>query len=178
MTGVQTCALPICFNQTLPSGVTPALSFGGTATEGTDYTYSVSATGITITAVGDQLYDPNETVVITLTGVTGNAVIGPVDTHTVTLSEPALVVEFSSASSTAGEGSPASIAFNQTLPSGVTPSVSVAGTATLGTDYTYSIGSGGITVTSVADGLYDPNETVVITLTGVTGNAEIGRAHF
>jgi len=78
---------------TLPAGVTPTVSLGGTATLDTDYTYSITQTGIQVTAVADGLYDPNETVIITLTSVSGNAVLGTVKTHTVTLTEPPLVVE-------------------------------------------------------------------------------------
>ena len=170
----ESSSATIAYNQTLPSGVTPTVSVGGTATQGTDYTYTITQTGITVTPVADALYDPNETVIITLTGVSGNATLGTVKTHNVTLTEPALVVEFAAASSSQAESSSATIAYNQTLPAGVTPTVSVSGTATLTTDYTYTITQTGITVTPVADGIYDPNETVIITLTGVSGNATLG----
>ena len=160
----------ISYNISLPSGVTPSVSVGGTATEGTDYTYAVTQTGVTITATDDGLYDPSETVTVTLTGVSGNAVLGTLQTHTVTLTEAALVVEFTGTSSAVGESGSGTVAFNQVLPAGVTPSITFGGTATQGTDYSYSLSQSGVTVTATADGLYDPNETVIITLSGVSGN--------
>ena len=147
----ESSSATIAYNQTLPAGVTPTISVSGTATLTTDFTYTITQTGITVTPVADALYDPNETVIITLTGVSGNATLGTVKTHTVTLTEPALVLEFAAASSSQAESSSATIAYNQTLPDGVTPTVSVSGTATLTTDYTYTITQSGITVTPVAE---------------------------
>jgi hypothetical protein len=166
----------VTYNMTLPAGVTPTISLGGTATQGSDYTYSVTQTGIQITTTSDGLYDPNETIIITLTGVSGNAVLGTVKTHTLTVTEPPLVVEFSSATSTVGEGGSNTVTYNMTLPAGVTPTISLGGTATQGSDYTYSITQTGIQITTTADGLYDPNETIIITLIGVSGNAVLGTA--
>jgi hypothetical protein len=164
----------VSYNMTLPAGVTPTISLGGTATQGSDYTYSISQTGISITTTADGLYDPNETIIITLTSVSGNALLGTTKTHTVTLTEPPLVVEFTTASSSLGEGSANSVAYNMTLPAGVTPTISLGGTATQGSDYTYSITQNGIVITAAADGLYDPNETIIITMTAVSGNATLG----
>jgi hypothetical protein len=164
----------VLYNMNLPTGVTPTISFGGTATQGSDYTYSVNQSGVVITSIADALYDPNESIIITLTAVSGNAVLGTIKTHTVTVTEPPLVVEFGAASSSLGEGSGNTLVYNMTLPAGVTPTVSLGGTATQGSDYTYSVTSGGIVITAAADGLYDPNESIIITLTAVSGNAVLG----
>ncbi|MFM7328071.1 MAG: beta strand repeat-containing protein, partial [Bacteroidota bacterium] len=161
----------VTYNITLPTGVSPTVTAGGTATQGVDYTYSVTQTGITVTTTADGLYDPNETIVFTLTGVSGNAVLGSVVSHTITITEPPLVVGFAAATSSLGEGNGSTIPYNITLPSGVTPSITASGTATQGTDYTYTVTQTGISVTATADGLYDPNETIIFTITGLTGNA-------
>jgi hypothetical protein len=166
--------IQVAFNLTLPDGVTPSLTFGGTATTGTDYTYTVTPTGINISLIDDGVYDPNETIIITLTGVSGNAELGTQTVHTVTITEPPLVVEFATTTSSAGEGNTAAVTFNMTLPAGVTPTFTLGGTATSGVDYTYTLTPSGISFTLIADGLYDPNETILITLTGVSGNAVLG----
>jgi hypothetical protein len=166
--------LTVLFNQALPEGVTPTVSLGGTATVEDDYTYVVNSTGIAISTIGDNIYEPNETVILTITGVSGNTVLGTNITHTVTIIEPALVVEFATVASTAGEGESLTIPFNMTLPEGVAPTVSFGGTAVQGVDYTYSITDSGINLTLIDDGVYDPNETIQITLTAISGNAVLG----
>ncbi|MFM8347925.1 MAG: beta strand repeat-containing protein, partial [Bacteroidota bacterium] len=164
----------INYNLTLPAGVTPTASFSGTATEGVDFTYTITQTGITITTVADGNYEPNETIIVTLTGVSGNAVLGSAVTHTMTINEPALVVQFASATSTVSEGNTFTIPFNFTLPEAVIPVITTAGTATLNTDYTYSVTASGIVVNAITDVIDDPNETAIFTITGVSGNAVLG----
>jgi invasion protein IalB len=164
----------VLFNMTLPGDVTPTLSFGGTATHGEDYTYAVNATGILLTTSADGLYDPNETIILTLTGISGNAVLGTTTTHTITLTEPQLVVEFELTTSSVSEGQGIAVPFNVPLPAGVTPTVSIGGTTTEGIDYTYVISPEGIVITTEADELHDPDETIIITLTGISGNAVLG----
>ena len=75
------------FSVALPMGVTSQLSFTGTATEGVDYTYRVNATGITVTVLQDEIYDPGETVIVTLTGFSGSAEVGTPSVHTITITD-------------------------------------------------------------------------------------------
>jgi hypothetical protein len=167
-------SVTVAFAKPLPEGITPVISLGGSATSTVDYTYTITSTGIVITPLADGLYDPNETIVFTITGATGNAIAGVNNVHTVTITEPPLVVEFGTPASTIGEGEQVTIPYNMVLPEGVLPQVSLGGTATSGTDYTYSVTSTGIVVQAIADGLYDPNETIVLTLTSISGNAVLG----
>ncbi|MFM8917456.1 MAG: hypothetical protein ACKOGP_06910, partial [Bacteroidota bacterium] len=159
----------------LPSGVTPSISLYGTATQGTDYTYTITQTGINITAIGNDNYDPNETIILTITGVSGNAVTGTVVEHTITLTEPPLVVEFASSTSSLNEGTSGTVAFNVALPAGVvSPTLSFGGTAVEGDDYTYQLTSIGILVTVLDEGVTEPNETLIITITGVSDGVSLG----
>jgi hypothetical protein len=167
-------SVTVGFSPALPGGVTPLFSLGGTATEGTDYTYAVSSAGISFTAVDDGIYDPNETIIITLTGFSGNAELGTTVVHTITITEAPLVIEFLSVASTRTEGQQAIVAFNPSLPDGVTVSYSISGTATQGADYTYVQNQNGLVITTNTDEIYDPNETVIIELTGFSGNVVVG----
>ena len=187
-------------NSPLPTATTVTVSrTGGTATSGTDYP-PVSAFTVTIqdgqtsgTATlsfdptGDGLYEGNETVILTgsATGLTaGTATLTITDDDTaptaVTLSlNPAAVGESAAATAvtvTASlNGSP--------LPTATTVTVSrTGGTATSGTDYppvsafTVTIQDGQTSGTATlsfdptGDGLYEGNETVILTgsATGLT----------
>jgi hypothetical protein len=83
-------------------------------------------------------------------------------------------IDFQTQTSSATEGVGTSIAFSTTLPNGVTPELSITGTATATTDYTYTITSNGISFSLKEDEVYDPGETIIVTLTGFDGNAEAG----
>ncbi|MFM8349138.1 MAG: Hsp20/alpha crystallin family protein, partial [Bacteroidota bacterium] len=161
----------IVFVNTLPSGLLPTVTFGGTATPGTDFTYEVKSNGVIISALADGLYDPNENILITLTAAGGNAVLGQVKTHSVSISEDPLTIGFSASTSKIGESNSGSIAYTIPLPAGVQTIVTVGGTATNGVDYSYSLTPAGVVITTTGDGIYDPDETIVLTITGVSGNA-------
>lgn len=83
-------------------------------------------------------------------------------------------IDFQSQTSSANEGTGASIAFSSALPNGVTPIISLTGTATAITDYTYTITSNGVSFTLKEDEVYDPAETIIVTITGFDGDAEVG----
>ena len=169
----------------------------GTATgSGTDYTLAsgtatVSAgattTSIAPVIVSDALDEDNEYFVVTLSSPT-NSSIGTNSTHTFTITDDDALPEiaFTSTSSSAAEGStPASIGLTLSPVSGrdVTVAYAVTGTATGGgTDYTLADGtatiSAGSTTTNVsavivADTRDEPNETVILTVSGPT-NANLG----
>jgi hypothetical protein len=164
----------VAFNTPLPSGVTPTISLTGTATENTDYTYSVTSAGLVFTTIDDGLYDPNETIIITLTGFNKGAEVGPKVVHTITITETPIVIEFQSQAATRIEGQSLVMSFNSELPDGVVPAFTVTGTATQVADFTYVQNKNGFVVTTKKDELYDPNETVIIELTGISGNAVLG----
>jgi hypothetical protein len=162
----------VAFNTPLPSGVTPTISLTGTATENTDYTYSVTSAGLVFTTINDGLYDPNETIILTLTGFNKGAEVGAKVVHTITITETPISIEFQSQAATRIEGQSLVMSFNSELPDGVVPTYTVTGTATQITDYTFTQNKNGFVVTIKKDELYDPNETVIITLTGFSsGNA-------
>ncbi len=75
------------FSATLPSGVTPILELSGTATEGTDYTFTMDTKEITFTVPDDFIYDPSETIVIEITDFDGKANVGGKRVHTITITD-------------------------------------------------------------------------------------------
>lgn len=164
----------IAFSKALPNGATPTISLAGTATEDTDYTYAVTAAGLVFTTIDDGLYDPNETIILTLTGFNKGVEVGVNVVHTLTITETPIVLEFQSQSATRVEGQSLLMAFSSELPDGLLPTFTVAGTATQVTDYTYIQNKNGMVVTTKKDEIYDPNETVIVELTGVSGNATLG----
>ena len=93
---------------------------GGTATAGADFTPAsgvltfspgASSRTITIAAVNDTLAEGDETVTLQLSGVTGNASLGPRATHTLTIQDDdtAGTIELSAPSYSAAEGASAVI---------------------------------------------------------------------
>lgn len=164
----------ISFNIPTPQGVTPVFTLTGTATENQDYTYTVNANGIAFTTVDDKSYDPDETIVITLTDFGKGATVGVQSVHTVTIKETPLVIEFQSTTGARIEGQSIVAALNQPLPAGVVPTYKVTGTATGSSDFTVTATVNGFVVAVAKDQIYDNGETVVIELTAVSGNAGLG----
>lgn len=75
------------FSATLPGGVTPVIELGGTATEGTDYTFTMDTKEITFTVPDDFIYDPSETIIVEITDFDGNAKVGGKRIHTITITD-------------------------------------------------------------------------------------------
>jgi hypothetical protein len=102
----------VSFSMALPNGVTPVLSLSGTATQNADYSYSISSNAITITVKEDDVYDPNETIIVTLTGFDGKAEVSTQSVHTITITDidenkpPGLQIDLSW---NAGSGSPGNV---------------------------------------------------------------------
>jgi hypothetical protein len=169
-------SVTVLFSQALPSGAVPDVELTGNASLNADYTFQITAAGIVFTTVNDGIYDPDETIIITLKGFTGNAELGSITVHTVTITETPLVIQFQSNPPTGNriEGLAQIVAFNQQLPAGITVTYTITGTATQGTDYTLTQNQNGFVITTLKDEIYDPNETVIIELTSVTGNAVLG----
>ena len=173
----------------------------GTATSGTDYTAISAGTltfaagetakTVTVSVTGDETDEPDETVVVTLSGPT-NAVLGTASgTGTITDDdgEPSLSID--SPSVTEGNSGPVSLEFTVSLSAASGQQVTVGyadagtGTASSGTDYTalasgtltFAAGETGktLTVSVTGDGTSEPDETVVVTLSG-PANAVLGTA--
>jgi hypothetical protein len=75
------------FSSTLPSGVTAVIELSGTATEGTDYTFTMDTKEITFTVPDDFFYDPSETIIVEITDFDGNANVGSKQIHTITITD-------------------------------------------------------------------------------------------
>ena len=178
--------------------VTVNLGFTGTATGGgTDYTASsnqivvpagsMSATA-TVTADQDLLDEPGETVIVDITSVTNGTESGvQQETTTITDDDATPDVNLTVDMPTIAEnGGVATFTATLTAVSGqnVTVNLGYTGTATGGgTDYTASSTmitinagsiSGSVTVTGQDDGDDEPNETVIVDITSVTGANENG----
>ena len=180
---------------------------GGTATSGTDYT-AISATDLNFSAgtttknfdvsvTGDTLDEPDETVVVTLSGamkatLSSTAASG---TGTITDDDDPPTVSVAAASVTEGDSGSTNLTFTATLSAASGKQVTVnwaegtGGTATSGTDYTAITGgtltfAAGTTtqtfnVSVTGDVVDESDETVVVTLstpTNATISATAGSA--
>lgn len=176
--------------------VTVALGFGGTATNGTDFTRSGTSIvipagslngSITLTGVNDALDEANETVVVDITGVTNGTESGTQQvTVTLTDDDPPPSVTLGLAGNPMTEsGGTATVTATLSAASGldVTVNLGFAGTALYPADYTYSAASvvipagslsRAITVTAVDDVADEPNRLVVVYIAGVTNGTEAG----
>ncbi len=79
--------ITVPFTMTLPNGVNPELSLSGTATQTSDYTFSISSSGITFIVKDDDVYDANETIIVTITGFDGKAEVSAQSIHTITVAD-------------------------------------------------------------------------------------------
>jgi hypothetical protein len=174
-----------------PDPVIVRYSVGGTATPGGDYTtlpgsvtFAPNETLTTILApiIGDVLDEPDETVIVTLTGATV-VDIGTTSVHTLTIldDDPPPTVSFLARDSSVSEGAGTAIlvlALSAISGTTVTVNYSRSGTATgSGVDYsiqlppvTFTPGetTKPITAAITDDALDEPDETVVVTLTDAT----------
>ena len=176
------------------SDVTVDLGITGTATAGDDYTASgnqivipagSTSGSITVTAVQDTLDEADETVVIDTTNITNGQGGGQVTT-TITDDDDAPLVTLAIDNATLAEnGGTATVTATLSAASGqdVTVNLGATGTATDGVDYALSAAeiviaagatSGSVTVTATDDALDEPDETVILDVTGATGATEDG----
>ncbi len=173
---------------------------GGTATGGTDFgpvpatvTFADGQTTATVVIpiTDDNLNEPNETVVLTLTNPTNGAVLGAQTTTTLTITDndpaPAGTIQFAAAAATATENS-GSIVLTLTRTGGTTGAVTVmveatGGTATSGSDFTgvpatVTFADGQTTATLTLpildDTAVEGDETAILTLSAPTGGAVLG----
>ena len=173
----------------------------GTATSGTDYTaisagtltFAAGETAKTLTVLvtGDTTDEPDETVVVSLSGAANAAISTASGTGTITDDdgEPGLSID----SPRVGEGDSGTVSLEFTVSLGAASGRQVTvgyadagtGTATSGTDYTaisagtltFAAGetSRTVTVSVTGDTTDEPDETVVVSLSGAA-NAAISTA--
>jgi hypothetical protein len=169
---------------------------GGTADVGTDtaalnsvgFAAGYATTTMEVVAVADLIYDPDETVTVTLYGGTGYTV-GTQDTATVTIADNTPVVTVARIADAVEGGSAGTFRFFRTgdLSAPLTVTFAVGGTATSGTDYT-SIGTtvtfatdsatADVAVTAADESAADVDETVSVFVQNGTGyvSGELGAA--
>jgi carbon monoxide dehydrogenase subunit G len=176
--------------------VTVNLGFSGTATLTSDYTRSGASilipagslsASLTLTAVQDTLDEADETIVIDISGVTNGTEDGTQQaTAVITDDDPPPSVTLSLTGSPMAEaGGAATVTATLSTASGqdVTVDLGFSGTATTDADYTRSGASilvpagslsASVTLTAIQDDLDEPDETIVIEITGVTNGTEEG----
>jgi alpha-tubulin suppressor-like RCC1 family protein len=184
------------------SALTVNYTIAGTATLGTDYTgipttpviktvtFAAGAitTTVTVDPIADNYIEPDETVALTLATGTGYT-IGTISavSGTILNDDSLITLAVSPASVTEDSTSNLVYTFSRTgaTTSALTVNYTIAGTATLGTDYTgiavtsatksitFATGSATATLTvdPTADTTIEPNETVEVTLATGTGYA-------
>ncbi len=196
-----TSSAAVTLSMTNPSSAATTITYtvGGTANNPDDHTLSdgtitipagQTAGTITITDIrGDNVVEDDETVIITITRLTG-AELGSTLTHTYTITNDDIAtVNFAASSSSANEGnsgtSSADVTLSMTNPSSAATTITytVDGTANNPDDHTLSGGTitipagqtvGTITITDIrGDNVVEDDETVIITITRLTG-AELG----
>jgi formylglycine-generating enzyme required for sulfatase activity len=192
--GVATFTATLSAVSGLP--VTVELAFSGTATLAADYTRSgtqiVIAAGsssgcIALTAVQDELDEPDETVIVDISAVTNGTQNGAQQQITTITDDdaPPTVTLSRDNASIAEAGGVATLTATLSAVSGlpVTVDLAFSGTATLTSDYTRSgtqiviaagSSSGSITVTALQDGIDEPDETVVVDISAVTNGTGNG----
>ena len=172
----------------------------GSAIAGDDYTNTpitvTFANGetsktVTIPINNDTIYEPTETVNLTLSNPTGGATLGTQQTATLTIIDNDAVpgvIQFSNGTYSINENGTPVTAVTLTRTNGSDGAVSVRinltnGTATAGSDYnnnpiTINFANGettkSIIIPIIDDSIVDPNQTINLTLTTPTGGATIG----
>jgi RHS repeat-associated protein len=181
----------ISLSQATSEEVTVLLTAAGTASVGADYQAVVAqvtipagttAATVAIAPVDDQTHEGDETVVLTLGAPTG-ALLGAQTTHTATIvdDDPVPAIRFVQAASSVGEADGAvaiQVSLDRPSTATVTATVTVAGTAVVGSDVQTVVGSitvpagataATITVTPIDDQIHEGDETVVLTLSAPIG---------
>ena len=179
-------------------GVTVDLGFSGSATDGTDYAVSgtqivipVGATtgSVTVTAVQDTVDEPDESVIIEIANV-ANAQEAGSQQVTVTILDddeaivvPDVVLSVDNAEiAEAGGVATFAVTLSEVTSVPVTVDLEITGTAAAddysasGTQVVIAPGAtaGSVTVTAVDDTEDESDETVVVSVAGVTGGNEVG----
>ena len=187
-------------NGTVVAPTTVTLTTGGTATGGgVDYTlssttinipagvYSNGTINLGLSITGDVIVENDETVILTLSGSTGDAnLVAPLSTTYTILNDDNYIATISASDAVASEAGLTTgtfqVSLNTTNVSGdaIVVNYSVSGSAIAGTDYnalsgTVSIPNGSqtntITVTPIEDTLVEGSESVTLNIIAGTGYA-------
>ena len=183
-------------------------SLTGTATEGVGQDYIVSGTtgqalfedgrtsrNINVNAINDNLVEADETVVLTLTGVSSGAyAVGSPSSDTVTIiDDDIFTATITATDAAAAENTPLTATGTFTIDLGspnttgapIVVTYNITGTATNGTDYT-NIGasvsipdgqpSGTVSIAPIDDQTFEGQETVILTLTDSSPDYDLGTA--
>lgn len=147
---------------------------------------------IAFATIDDAVYEGDETASVTLSGVTGQAVVGALSTALVTLTDndpaPPGQISFGAATYSAGEDSGhLNISLTRANGSGGAATVKISvigGTATLGSDFTISAteitwaagesGAKSVTLNLINDLAFEGEENALLNLSIVSGNATLG----
>ncbi|HEX7833738.1 MAG TPA: IPTL-CTERM sorting domain-containing protein, partial [Thermoanaerobaculia bacterium] len=193
---------PLTFNVTLDAPATSTVTVDyatsdGSAIAGSDY---ASATGtvtfnvgdasedVVINVTGDTNFEPNETLTLTLSNPSANALISdPTGTGTIVNDEGVSVISINDVSLNEGNAGTTAFTFAVTLSAPPTSTVTVDyatsnGSASAGSDYTGATGtvtfvagdsSENVTINVSGDTTFETNETFVVTLSNPSINATI-----
>lgn len=181
---------------TAKENITVNYTVGGTATAGTDYTALTgtatilagqNGVNVAVNVIDDKMVEGTETVTATLTSAssanlsftaTGSASLNIADDDNTAANKMLAITKTADAAEPATHGN-----FNISLPTGITAkenitvNYTVGGTATAGTDYTALTGTAtilagqnsvNVPLMVIDDNVYEPLETVILTLTGGT----------
>ena len=169
----------------------------GTATSGTDYTalaggtltFAAGTTSQTfnVSVTGDTTDEADETILVTLSNASGATISTATGTGTITDNDAAPSLSINSPSVAEGDTGSKNLTFTATLSAASGKQVTVdwaegtGGTATSGTDYTAITGgtltfAAGTTsqtfdVSVMGDWVKEPNETILVSLSGPTNAA-------
>ena len=175
--------------------VVVTVGFTGTNITGADYNASsttitipagslTSGTPITITGLDDNLYEGNEDLLIDITNVTGAQNNNVQRTVTITDAEAQPEVTLSINNTPIAENGGTSTikaTLNRVSYQDVTVDLAYTGTATAGSDYTGGAGpivilagdlTAETTVTAQDDNINEPDETIIVDISGVTNGTE------
>jgi hypothetical protein len=187
-TEAQTATIHLTLTPASTSAVTVPFTLSGTASLGSDYTFTPNTSTVTfnpgdtqkdivISGIDDKLDEATETVNITL-GTPAGADLGNATAYTLSLTDndPSPTVAFAASNETVTEGDAKTIKVILSKASGqsITVPFTVGGTATAGADYTRpslrsltfnpGIISQSIRLSTIDDSTRESSETVVLTL--------------
>ncbi|WP_319585228.1 PilC/PilY family type IV pilus protein [uncultured Desulfobulbus sp.] len=193
---VGTASFTVTSDLVIAPGATVTFDYGtsnGTATSGSDYTATTGSgsitngttTTISVPILPDAVVEADETFTLSLSNPSSNATVGGSGTETITNDDAAvLTVESKSVSESVGTAS-----FIVTSDLVIAPGATVTfdygtsnGTATSGSDYTATTGSGSITngttttisVPILPDVIVEADEAFTLSLSNPSSNATVG----
>lgn len=169
---------------------------GGSANSGTDFTLpdgtlsipvGASSASIPLTVINDTIFEPDETVIITLSNP-ANATLGSPTSHTYTIQNDDLdiaLISFNTSASSVSEGTPSAslpVQLSRALSQISTINYAVTGGTATSSDFTLTAGTltfvagattGAIPVSIINDSIYETDETVIVTLSAPSSNLNL-----